>query len=173
MARKTQNMGASLRDRAGGPDGPEPLCVSAKGAHPLRFSSAVDFAFYCGRTTAARGDRHTENPFVSSKQHEFCEAWSRGYYLHRPWPGSSESSRYKERRAKAIVERHGMICWLCHKPILPPQFSLDHIKPKSRGGRGVKANLRPCHKSCNSRRGNKKPPVLHLRKDMIVGGANG
>lgn len=54
------------------------------------------------------------------------------------------------------------VCWWCRKPIdlgLPARhgdsWTLDHIIPLSKGGAPEDpANLRPAHRSCNSRRGN-------------------
>lgn len=45
-----------------------------------------------------------------------------------------------------------MICGAPFSDTRPPTF--DHIRPKSKGGRGGLYNLRLAHGLCNSRRGN-------------------
>lgn len=42
------------------------------------------------------------------------------------------------------------ICYLCGLPIVSGQkWNLDHIRPKSHGGKNVPQNLRPVHVDCN------------------------
>lgn len=41
-------------------------------------------------------------------------------------------------------------CYLCGEPILHGQrWNLDHIKPRSKGGKTTPDNLRPTHYDCN------------------------
>lgn len=41
-------------------------------------------------------------------------------------------------------------CYLCGKPIIEGQrWNLDHIKPRSKGGKTDPSNLRPTHYKCN------------------------
>jgi len=47
----------------------------------------------------------------------------------------------------------GNRCWMCGGP---PE-SVDHVKPLSKGGPHMLANLRPCCLSCNSRKRNRWP----------------
>jgi 5-methylcytosine-specific restriction endonuclease McrA len=52
------------------------------------------------------------------------------------------------------------ICWICSFPIAldathdaPDSFSIDHVIPKSKGGKGLgRANLKPAHRFCNIHR---------------------
>lgn len=46
----------------------------------------------------------------------------------------------------------GGICWLCG---LPGADTRDHVRPISKGGTNDPSNLRPAHRACNSRRGNR------------------
>lgn len=47
------------------------------------------------------------------------------------------------------------ICHLCMKKIMTQEeFSLDHLTPKSKGGKKILSNLKPAHKVCNNKRGN-------------------
>lgn len=42
-------------------------------------------------------------------------------------------------------------CYLCGEPILEGQkWNLDHVKPRSKGGKTEADNLRPTHYECNS-----------------------
>ncbi|WP_167488568.1 HNH endonuclease [Nocardia terpenica] len=57
-----------------------------------------------------------------------------------------------------IYERDGWVCQLCFKPVDPGldpkkdrmSASLDHIRPKSKGGGDELENLQLAHRSCNS-----------------------
>jgi 5-methylcytosine-specific restriction endonuclease McrA len=42
------------------------------------------------------------------------------------------------------------ICWICGQP---GADTVDHILPAAHGGTRNETNLRPAHRSCNSRRG--------------------
>lgn len=44
-------------------------------------------------------------------------------------------------------------CWLCGVEATEQ----DHVKPLSKGGRHLPANIRPICRSCNSRKGNRWP----------------
>lgn len=50
-------------------------------------------------------------------------------------------------------------CWLCGEP---GPDTWDHVKPLKKGGPHMLANLRPAHRSCNSKRSAKWPftPVV-------------
>lgn len=46
-------------------------------------------------------------------------------------------------------------CYLCGKPILPnEEWNLDHVRPRSKGGKSDSSNLRPTHYECNQAKGN-------------------
>jgi len=49
---------------------------------------------------------------------------------------------------------HGKCCY-CGEHIGYDEYTIEHILPKSRGGLSTWENLAPCHKECNSRKGNK------------------
>jgi hypothetical protein len=67
---------------------------------------------------------------------------------------------------KVLLDVHGPYCWLCNTRIRGEEPSLDHIVPRSKGGRNSIANLRLAHKRCNTARGNGDVPVLILTHDM-------
>lgn len=64
-----------------------------------------------------------------------------------------------------IIAKYGMICHLCGKPISTKNLgrhdsdlTFDHVHPIKHHGPDVEENLRPAHRSCNSRKGAKPPP---------------
>ncbi len=69
---------------------------------------------------------------------------------------------------KAIYERDGWQCQLCHQPVRqglrspnPRSASLDHIVPVSLGGKHERANVQLAHLRCNNLKGNRG--VFQLR----------
>ncbi|BDH59041.1 HNH endonuclease signature motif containing protein [Tsukamurella sp. PLM1] len=49
-------------------------------------------------------------------------------------------------------------CWLCGRPFTDRRSrTVDHVKPLSKGGADILANLRPACRSCNSRKADKWP----------------
>jgi len=54
----------------------------------------------------------------------------------------------------AIIERDGMWCYLCEKPIESlADLHMDHVRPLSKGGSHTAENLKPTHALCNLRKG--------------------
>lgn len=52
--------------------------------------------------------------------------------------------------AVALAFRYGLNCWLCGQGLDPDDpFEVEHVKPKSAGGKRQAANLRLAHASCN------------------------
>jgi 5-methylcytosine-specific restriction endonuclease McrA len=67
-------------------------------------------------------------------------------------------------RCKALRAQGGA-CWICGNPIdrnLPythrESWTADHVTPRSKGG-ALLGELRPAHRHCNSRRGNRTTSV--------------
>ncbi len=58
------------------------------------------------------------------------------------------------RLRQLVVDYYGSVCWLCGGPITDT-VSVDHVIPRSKGGTDDLHNLRPAHKLCNIRRGNR------------------
>lgn len=59
---------------------------------------------------------------------------------------------------KKICEMHirteTAYCCLCGKPIYKiKDYNIEHLQPRSRGGRDDISNWRICHKTCNSKKG--------------------
>ena len=69
-------------------------------------------------------------------------------------------SGHKRRRLRSVIERDGLTCWICKRPVdltLPREAddgaSLDHVVPQASGGGHGASNLRLAHKRCNQVRG--------------------
>jgi 5-methylcytosine-specific restriction endonuclease McrA len=69
-----------------------------------------------------------------------------------PRPGKTKG-KDRRRRVRALLARDGDLCWLCSKP-LDGDATLDHVVPRSKGGKNGLENLRLAHKGCNGARGN-------------------
>lgn len=76
--------------------------------------------------------------------------------------GRRANWKYQD-KAQALrrqVASRGLPCWLCGKPIdlslpytHPMSFTADHVHQLKDGG-NIHGQLRPAHRSCNSKRGN-------------------
>ncbi|MEU6267685.1 HNH endonuclease [Saccharopolyspora shandongensis] len=87
--------------------------------------------------------------------------------------GDSRSGR-PWRRVGAQLRALGLPCAICGRPInydLPPNhrqsFTADHVVPMALGGTNTIDNVRPAHRSCNSRRGKRMDFVhdMHHSRD--------
>lgn len=81
-------------------------------------------------------------------------------------------------RVDDLAGRDGWLCWLCELPIdpdaivgSPGRATVDHVVPKSRGGRTEPANLRLAHARCNGRRGNDLPELIWPERFMLIDAA--
>lgn len=112
-------------------------CLGVDGRHCTRLTERAD-----GRCTAC------------------ASAWNaardarRGTTAHRGYGG-------KHQAARAVVLARSRVCWLCGHD---GADQADDVLPKSRGGTGSVANLRPAHGTlpcptcgvrCNQARGNR------------------
>ena len=66
----------------------------------------------------------------------------------------------KQKRAKKaqLINDYGSYCWWCQSCLPAKKLTLDHLKPKSRGGSDSLENLRLSCFSCNNSRGNSLYP---------------
>ena len=65
--------------------------------------------------------------------------------------------RVQQASRKNILNRDGMRCMYCGHKFDPWDLTLDHIFPRSRGGKGVWENLISACKSCNHRKADRTP----------------
>lgn len=63
---------------------------------------------------------------------------------------------------RAIYERDGGKCGICHKPVAFKDMHLDHIIPLARGGTHEPRNVQVAHKTCNLRKHASGPGQLRL-----------
>lgn len=89
-------------------------------------------------------------------------------FVARPVRTPPMSSELKRRRRAALVALYGSHCWLCNRPIVDENPTLDHIVPRAVGGSNRLHNLRLAHDRCNQRRADGPIPELLLTKAMRV-----
>lgn len=64
-----------------------------------------------------------------------------------------------------------LVCFLCGKKIESmKQCNADHWIPRALGGKSTEENLKPAHKSCNSRKGCISPEEFELHREEILNG---
>lgn len=78
-------------------------------------------------------------------------------------------------RIHELGDRDGWVCWLCEGAIdpdtpagQPAAGTVDHVVPKSRGGRTEPSNLRLAHRRCNGQRGNDLPELRWPDRFMLT-----
>lgn len=69
------------------------------------------------------------------------------------------AGRQRRSRRRKLIERDGLVCWICALPINPDEplngewrWSIDHVQPRSLGGRHELPNLKLAHRACNVQR---------------------
>ena len=99
------------------------------------------------------------------------QARAEGRYKNEPWDDRRRANYHKRRalkrklpadniRPSEVYERDGWVCGICGDPVErslkwpdPKSPSLDHVKPLSKGGHHVLANVQLAHLECNVRKG--------------------
>lgn len=76
-----------------------------------------------------------------------------------------KSSAQRRQMLDAALLVHGWTCCICARPISQGQESLQHMKPRSKGGTDDPDNLRPAHRRCNSALGDRE-----LDQTLVIGG---
>jgi 5-methylcytosine-specific restriction endonuclease McrA len=59
-------------------------------------------------------------------------------------------------------------CTYCTKTLTLKSATLDHIRPKSRGGSNARTNLTLACRKCNNKKGNKYPKALHEKPPSLA-----
>ncbi len=67
--------------------------------------------------------------------------------------GGQNSNR--KRKLKLELLDRGDKCSICGLPVEPKEATLDHVVPRSKGGRGTKDNLKLAHYECNQLKGDR------------------
>jgi hypothetical protein len=56
-----------------------------------------------------------------------------------------------------IIERDKQTCYMCKRKLAIEEITLDHVRPRSRGGDDSEANLKVACEPCNNRKGDRLP----------------
>jgi 5-methylcytosine-specific restriction endonuclease McrA len=86
-----------------------------------------------------------------------CRECDRAYYRKRRKQRGSTTQRglghQHQQLAKQVLSEE-KVCWCCGQPARPSDpLEVDHVIPRSEGGKTVRENLRAAHRSCNRSRG--------------------
>jgi 5-methylcytosine-specific restriction endonuclease McrA len=64
---------------------------------------------------------------------------------------------------KGIMVRDGFTCQYCRTFLSAAKLTLDHVTPRSRGGKSTWENLVACCYQCNNRKGDKTPAEARMQ----------
>jgi 5-methylcytosine-specific restriction endonuclease McrA len=72
--------------------------------------------------------------------------------------------------ARGIWQRDGGLCQYTGRKLAPGEGNIDHVVPRSRGGKSTWENCVLAHREVNSRKGSKLPQEagLHLRQTPVT-----
>lgn len=71
------------------------------------------------------------------------------------------ASKVRQRRAALLLKAQRGLCGRCHLPVVEygglhdSAGTLDHVVPKSKGGKNVLKNLLVMHRKCNAAKGDR------------------
>ena len=65
---------------------------------------------------------------------------------------SVNNQDYKAMVISLLVERDGIFCWVCGKPMKKTSMTIDHVLQRAIGGTNDATNLKLAHRSCNAAR---------------------
>ncbi|PZV06384.1 MAG: hypothetical protein DCF22_23955 [Leptolyngbya sp.] len=68
------------------------------------------------------------------------------------------NTQQKNSKRQQLIERHGSCCCWCKKTLSLDELTIEHMNPKSLGGRNNLENLRLACRPCNRSRGNNPFP---------------
>jgi 5-methylcytosine-specific restriction endonuclease McrA len=103
-----------------------------------------------------------------------CRTCDRAYYRKRRKQRGSTTQRglghQHQQLAKQVLNEE-KVCWLCAQPARPNDpLEVDHVVPRSQGGKTVRGNLRAAHRSCNRSRGGvgRRPSESRLTPNSVI-----
>lgn len=148
----------------------ENSCKACKAAHTAARRAYLE-------ANPEKAERYRQYNREYSKRPEVRKRFIAWLTEQRKTPGTPEYYRrraYSLRRSAELrgsgasygVTRAGLAgklavwggrCWICHNELDNTTLTWDHVKPVSKGGVDILANLRPCCRSCNARKKDKWP----------------
>lgn len=76
--------------------------------------------------------------------------------------------KQKQNKRNYLIREYGSCCWWCRGCFPLEELTLDHLKPKSRGGSNSLENLRLACFQCNNSRGNSLFPPQQKSKGFSL-----
>lgn len=74
---------------------------------------------------------------------------------------SKMNPKQRYNKKQKLLEEYGSCCWWCKSTLLEKNLTMDHLKPRSKGGSNSLENLRLACRKCNQKRGNSLfPPKI-------------
>lgn len=70
-----------------------------------------------------------------------------------------------------ILYRDGDHCYICNKKLNKTEISLDHLIPRSSGGKDCLSNLKVCCKTCNQIKSNRpysNKTIKYVRQERKI-----
>ncbi|PSB03734.1 HNH endonuclease [Merismopedia glauca] len=74
------------------------------------------------------------------------------------------NARQKRSKKAELAKEQGSCCWWCRCHLPLHKLTIDHLKPKSKGGSNSSENLRLACFECNNSRGNSLYPPERIYK---------
>lgn len=130
-------------------------------AYYLRNKAAVTKRIVAWKKANKEAMRRADRARYAKNPEKF-RAMALDYIRRNPEQARVRVEAYRARKLSVSVEpvdfghcwkRDGGLCWICEQPVGRSKATMDHVVPLSRGGSHSNANIRPAHKSCNSRKG--------------------
>jgi ATP adenylyltransferase len=78
------------------------------------------------------------------------------------------NSHIKRRKKKRLMRKGNNRCAICGLGVDLASANLDHIVPRSKGGRNDIFNLRVTHRTCNTKRGNQMEDSPEVREAWLL-----
>lgn len=101
-----------------------------------------------------KSEAHTSELSAIEWAIPILEQYVRDTYGYAPPLRAKYHSREKRMIVGALRQRDGHICYLCNKPMLRTDMTIDHVVPLSKGGPDDTRNYRLVHSLCNVKKGN-------------------
>lgn len=102
---------------------------------------------------------------------EAATAWLRSQHLTLPMPLVIRLVTYVRIPRKlplavtrrSVLSRDGCTCQYCGRSLSSAELTLDHVLPRSRGGKTMWENVVAACKPCNHRKGDRTPAEARMR----------